>query len=180
MNAERKRTISLGGAVGLQLVKKEPDLYMCVLGSYLDNDTIFGRLIRWHQSGDASHSSIIFINKQTALPILEIHALEGWGVIATRPGVLGREGARVEMREVESAPTAQEALDVLIPRLGMKYEKPRGFITKSRREDPTRWFCSELVNDLFKLQNCPSCFVSPPWARRSMQATHRIGEVKVL
>jgi hypothetical protein len=178
MNKELREAILQDGRDALELVLLSPSKYTCVSGHYLDNDTFFGRLIRWQQRGESSHSSIVFLEKRTLTPALEIHALEGWGVIATEPAVLAHEGARVELRSVTGGPASRAALDVLIPLLGKKYEKPYGFVTKSRREDPTRFFCSELQNRVFKLQNCPDCFVSPPWAKRSPKAMKVIGEIR--
>ena len=177
MSRDDKQDIKDRGEYLLDYVLLDPNKYRPVLGSYLDNDTFFGRLIRWHERGEASHSSIIFVDKTTSEAVLEIHAAEGWGVVATEPGVLAHKNGRVEMRRVLDSPATSTALRKLRPRLGDDYEKPKGFVTKSRMEDPTKWFCSELADDIFDLQNCPSCYVSPVWARRSPKAKEIIGEI---
>jgi len=170
VNISDKCKVLRTGRTLLAEVSLHPDDYFATLGSYLNNDTFFGKLIRWWERGDASHSSIVFVRKDTGVPALEIHALEGWGVIATEVGVLGKEGAVLELREVEGAEPAKSLLDVLIPLIGRKYQKPLGFITKKREDDQWLWFCSELANHVLKLQNCADHLVSPPWARRSSRA----------
>ena len=179
MNKEAREAIEEDGKYALELVGLAPSRYKCVLGSYLNNNTFFGKLIRWWERGEASHTSIIFIDKKSKLPVLEIHALEGWGVIATYPAALAKKGAVVELRAVRGSPSAREGLEQLTPLLGAKYEKPYGFVTKDRDEDMGRWFCSELGNWFFNLQNCRHCLVSPPWARRSSKATEVVGSIAV-
>ena len=154
----------------LDVVHAWPERYIACLGSYLHNRTLFGALIRFQQRGEASHSSVVILEKATMLPTLEFHALEGWGLIATEPGVLGREGAILEIRAVDDAPPVAEVLIGTLPILGAAYEKPLGFVTKSRRTNPFKWFCSEYANMIFELQNCFDFLVSPPWARRSSKA----------
>jgi len=165
-----RKEILLDGDRKLDLVHANPERYIACLGSYLNNRTIFGALVRLQQRGEASHSSVVVLEKETLKPVLEFHALEGWGLIATEPSVLGKEGAILEIREVEDAPDVSEVLIGTLPILGADYEKPFGFVTKSRRTNPFKWFCSEYANMIFELQNCFDFLVSPPWARRSPKA----------
>ena len=41
--------------------------------------------------------------------------------------------------------------------VGRDYDKPGilGFVTRSRKQDPTKWFCSELVSHVFKMGGHP-------------------------
>ncbi len=165
-----RKQILLDGDRRLDLVHANPEQYTACLGSYLNNRTIFGALIRFQQRGEASHSSVVILEKETLKPILEFHALEGWGLIATEPSVLGKEGAILEIREVEDAPDVATVLMDTLPILGSDYEKPHGFVTKSRQTNPFKWFCSEYANMIFRLQNCFHFLVSPPWARRGAKA----------
>jgi hypothetical protein len=178
MKRDARQSILDDGEYALALVSLQPDKYLCVSGHYLSNDTFFGRLIRWWERGESSHSSNIFIDKNTLHPVLEVHALEGWGVIATRVGVLAHKNCTIELRRIVDAPDAKACLKILVPLIGADYEKPLGFITKSREDDESVWFCSELQDHLFNLQNCKSCLVSPPWARRSDKAREVIGEIR--
>jgi len=162
----------------MEIVHAHPERHIACLGSYLNNRTLFGALIRLQQRGEASHSSVVILEKETLKPVLEFHALGGWGLIATEPGVLGREGAVLEIREVEDAPDVSEVLIGTLPILGADYEKPLGFVTKSRRTNPFKWFCSEYANMIFKLQNCFDFLVSPPWARRSPKAKKVLARVE--
>ena len=165
-----RATILAEGTRLLDIVHAWPERYIACLGSYLNNRTLFGALIRFQQRGEASHSSVVILEKETLKPTLEFHALEGWGLIATEPSVLGKERAILEIREVMDAPDVFEVLIETIPILGADYEKPLGFVTKSRRTNPFKWFCSEYANMVFELQNCFDFLVSPPWARRSPKA----------
>ena len=162
-----RELVKAHGEIALALVRANPSQYIPTLGSYLKNDTFFGILNRWHQRGDASHSSCVFIDKNTCQEVVEVHALEGWGVIVTVPGFLGKKGAVLELRGVFDGPTTEEVLLKIDKVLGAKYQKPFGFITKTRKDDPLLWFCSELQNHFFQLQRCDNLFVSPVWARRS-------------
>jgi len=179
MNKREKEKVLAVGRSLLTEVSLHPNAYYIALGSYLNNQTLFGKLIRWHQRCEASHSSIVFVRKGTNTPALEIHALEGWGVIATDVGALGKSGATLELRAVDGVADAGVVLERVCNLIGSKYQKPVGFITKSRADDFTRWFCSELANCAFNLQNCANHLVSPAWARRSPKASKIIAEIKM-
>ena len=157
-------------AKGLRLfyeVEAHPDDYFPVLGCHLNSQTLFGKLIRWWERGDASHLKTTYINKATGIPYVDVHALEGWGYVATEPDLFVTGKTICEYRLIENHKPVAELIEIQRKRLGTKYQRPLGFVTKSRRDNPEIWFCSEDANDLHDLQNCESVFVSPPWGRRS-------------
>ena len=163
---ENQLILKIGKAL-FEEVQRHPDDYFAVLASHLHTPSFFGKCIRWWERDPRSHSKTTYIHKATGLPYVDIHALEGWGVIASAPDAFVLDSTVCEYRIVRDAPSTQELLKKQVKKLGKDYQKPRGFVTKSREDDPNKWFCSESADDDFDLQNCRSVFVSPAWAARS-------------
>ena len=179
MNKAEKKKIIDAGMLALDDVRLHPDDYEVMLGCYCRTNSLFSKVIIWWTRADpdtgSSHLSHVFIHKSTGLPVTEIHALEGFGVVPTVFADTAREESVIVVRRVQNAPTTEEVLKKWCPRLGSKYQKPFGFVTKSRRDDPDKWFCSEACDDTFDLQNRPSVFVSPIWGAASPKAKEKYG-----
>jgi len=155
---------------GLRLlyeVERHPENFFPVLGCHLNSPTTFGKLIRFFERGDASHLKTTYIHKATGLPYVDVHPLEGWGYIASEPHFFIKDGCVCEYRLIRDHRPVEELVAIQLKRIGTKYQRPYGFITKSRKDNPLIWFCSEDADDLHDLQNCESVLVSPPWGRRS-------------
>lgn len=179
MNKHEKMVIKSDGLRLLYEVERHPNEYFPVLGSHLNSQTIFGKLIRWQQRGDASHSKTTYIHKATGLPFVDVHSLEGWGYIASAPDAFVRGKTIVEYRLIKNHLPVEELIAKQMKRIGCKYQRPYGFATKSRKDNPFIWFCSEDVDDCHDLQNCESYLVSPPWARRSDKCREVYGRLSV-
>ena len=179
MKKSEKKKITNAGILALDDVRLHPDDYEVMLGCYRRTDSLFSRAIIWWTQADpdsgVSHLSHVFVHKATGLPLVEIHALEGFGVVPTVFGATVTGNRVITIRRVQGAPTTKEVLDKWYPRLGLKYQKPFGFVTKSRKDDPNRWFCSEACDDTFNLQNRPSHLVSPVWGAASPKAKKTYG-----
>ena len=173
MNKHKKMAIKVEGLRRFYEVERHPEDFFPVLGSHLHSETLFGALIRWHQRGDASHSKTTYIHKASGQPFVDVHSLEGWGYIASEPEAFLKGDTICEYRRIKGCRTVSRLIAIQRQRLGSRYEKPLafvrtlGWIPSARKNDPLRWWCSEDVDDLHDLQNCDSCYVSPPWARRS-------------
>ena len=175
MNKHDKMVIKSEGLRLFYEVERHPDKFFPVLGCHLNSQTLFGKLIRWWERGDASHLKTTYIHKATGLPFVDVHALEGWGYIASEPEAFVKDGCVCEYRIIRDHRPVEELIAIQRKRLPCKYQRPFGFITKSRKDNPDKWFCSEDADDLHDLQNCESVFVSPPWGRRSDKCRIKYG-----
>ena len=97
-------------------------------------------VIKWFTFGSYSHVSLIF---NMGKPI-EIEAIQGKGVIAHHPTESG------EWDEYEVPITQEQAIsaqNIAHNLLGAKYDWRgiRSFIRRKDRNNPSNWFCSELV-----------------------------------
>ena len=124
-----------------------------------------GRFIDWFTHGEnTSHVSIIFpkMLNETSFVLWEVEADSKKGVIGHRHNVWDRDGEYryVDLMEYEYRILGATALKLV----GKKYDKPGiiGFVTRTRREDPARWFCSELVAHVLRKAGKPLSY-KPSW-----------------
>lgn len=133
-----------------------------------------GRIIDWFTNGEnTSHVSLVFPRRMSdwSYVLWEVEADSKEGVIGHKHSVWKREGEYryVDLYEYEYRILLATALGMV----GKQYDKPGilGFVTRTRREDPNRWFCSELVAYIMRkaghqLSYKPSWKVTPAdcWA----------------
>ena len=172
MNKAEKLAIKTRGRELLRQVEANPEDYECMLGCYCGSNALFSRLIRWWTKTDpeegASHLSTVYVHRGTGIPFCETHALEGHGVIATDFGAVCNDSTTVIVRRVRGGLPTERILAKNIPILGCKYQMPVfEFVSRSRKDDPNKWFCSEKCNMNFDLQNRLNVLVSPAWGAAS-------------
>ena len=183
MNKEEKRHIILEGYSLLRVVEANPDDYEVMLGCYT-RSSLFGNVIGWYTQSDkrqAIHVSDVYVHKETGIPFVEIHALLGYGVVPTPFGAVAKEGQTLEIRRVAGVRPTAEILSSDIPKLSTKagsYQKPLHFVTKSRADDPNKWFCSEKCNNTLRLQNRADHLCPPVWLQCSPLAKEVYGTFK--
>ena len=179
MNKAEKHKIKQAGLLALQDVELHPDRYEAMLGVYSGSIAFFSKIIVWFTRGQkgkgAHHTSTVYVHKDTGVPVAETHSLEGWGVIATEFGALCNEPTTITVKRVSGVEPPQAIYERNLPRFGAGYQFPWGFFTKRRSDNPDKWFCSELSNDNFKLQDCLNLLVSPFWANASPKAKEVYG-----
>jgi len=178
MNKQEKIIETVEGLRRFYEVKRHSEDYFFVLGTHLHTSSLFGALIRWFERSEGSHSKLTAIHKATGQPYVDLHALEGWGGgVCTVPDLFVTGKTACEYRMVQDCPKTKAIVEEFLELMhGTKYERPFGFVTKSRKNDPDKWFCSEATTRLLgKLQNCDDALVSPPWARRSIRCASIYG-----
>jgi len=100
-----------------------------------------GRAITWFTFGEYSHVSLVFENSGS---LIEIESIQGKGVHA-QPFDAGGE---CDLFEVQATPGQIERIHAAAAELvGRKYDWTGiwGFMRRRKRENPKKWFCSELV-----------------------------------
>ena len=182
MKKKQKKLVKRKGLFALRDVELHPDGYECMLGVYSGNVGIYSKVIVWFTRGDKlngpTHTSTVYVHKETGVPVAETHAYEGWGVFASEFGALCNEHTTLTVKRVKGVEPTQTILEKNLPILGAKYQMPWGFFTKTRSDNPDKWFCSEKSNMNFGLQNCLNLLVSPLWANASPKAEEVYGVYK--
>ena len=136
-NECEKMMAQLGNRRGMRRV-----FYKCY---FSQNRT--GRFISWFNNGPISHVSFIF-PKATDVGktmLWEIEADSKAGVIEHPHDVDTRKG---DYRYIDCTIEECRKMSAFAMSLvGKKYDKPGilGFVTRTRMEDPDKWFCSELL-----------------------------------
>ena len=102
-----------------------------------------GRFIKWFTFGGYSHVSLVFDfgNKR----LLEIDALQGRGVTQRLFGALA---GNCDLYSIEAdEKTAAAIYRAACSLKGSKYDWAGiwGFLRRGKRQNPEKWFCSELV-----------------------------------
>lgn len=124
-----------------------------------------GGLIKWFTFGGYSHVSLVFEidNPEGNTPrMLEIDALQGKGVSSRY------DGAIKSKRDLFLVPCDLDvANDIYLTArhlCGCKYDWAGiwGFLHRKKRENPKKWFCSELVAHCLK-ENGIELLRLPPW-----------------
>lgn len=126
--------------------------------AFFKQDTLIGRLIRFFTWGKYSHVALI---------------LEDGRVIDSYPR-LGVSIRSVDLSDADiyyidlPGNIKRKILADIKAQIGKKYDYRGviGFLSRSKAEDPNRWFCSELIFEIFRrngvvLLNAPSYKVSP-------------------
>ena len=183
MKKEAKHKIVQEGYELLRIVEANPDDYEVMLSSYT-RSSLIGKIIGWWTQADklqAIHVSDVYVHKDTHTPFVEIHAMLGYGVVPTPFGALAKDETTIEVRRVHGVRPTAEILASDIPKLSTKadsYQKPFHFVTKSRKDNPNKWFCSEKTNNTLRLQNRADHLCPPVWLQCSPLATEVYGVFK--
>lgn len=101
-----------------------------------------GAAIKWFSFGLFSHVSLVFSHPDGAME--EIESIQGKGV-HTQPFV---PDPNIILFDVPAAPDDARAIyNEATTLIGRKYDWAGiwGFMRRRKRENPNRWFCSELV-----------------------------------
>lgn len=120
----------------------EPDLMRVYVAGYKGAGAA-GGLIRWYTFGGYSHVSLVFDHGEAGVE--EIDAMQLRGVTSR---VFGELAGAVDLFHV---PCGEQRAAVVYAAarelLGMGYDWTGlwSFLRRRKRENPNRWFCSELV-----------------------------------
>lgn len=180
MNKKDKRKIVLEGYELLRIVESHPEEYEVMLGCYT-RSSLIGKLIGWYTQASkpqSIHVSDVYVHLDTHTPFVEIHALLGYGVVPTPFGAVAKDKTTIEIRRVQGVRPTAQILAADIPKLSTKadsYQKPFHFVTKSRTDDPNKWFCSEKCNNTLRLQNREDHLCPPVWLQCSPLAEELYG-----
>jgi hypothetical protein len=138
-------------------------------------------MIKWFTFGGYSHVSLVFDHGKHDLE--EIDALQGRGVTSRAFGELANEYDlfSIECPHVVALKIHAEARQLL----GCKYDWSGiwGFLRRKKRENPDKWFCSELVAHVLSIAGrnplrLPAWKISPVMLCASPVLKPQIMEVK--
>lgn len=119
-----------------------------------------GGLIKWFTFGGYSHVSLVFVG--SAMGNLEIDALQGKGVSCRVDGQIKNPRDLFEVSA--DADRVQSIYATAQTLCGRKYDWRGiyGFLRRKKRENPNKWFCSELVAHCLK-ENGIELLRLPAW-----------------